>query len=236
MKRRAPLLIAVAMIVMLGALAALRTLARSRSVQAFGTIIDRVDTSERLVALTFDDGPSPARLDSVLAPLAARGVHATFFVIGRELAEDPEAGRRIVSEGHELGNHTWSHRRMVLVAPATARAEIERTDSLVRDAGHAGAIHFRPPYGYKLFVLPWYLSRRERTTVTWDVEPDSYSDVAATSDGIVRHVMERVRPGSIIILHPWYASRATSLAAIGPLIDSLQARGYRVVPVRDLLR
>jgi peptidoglycan/xylan/chitin deacetylase (PgdA/CDA1 family) len=70
----------------------------------------------------------------------------------------------------------------------------------------------------------------------WDVEPDSYADVAATPDGIVRHVLSRVKPGSIILLHPWYASRATSLAAVGPLVDSLRARGFQVVPVRELLR
>jgi peptidoglycan/xylan/chitin deacetylase (PgdA/CDA1 family) len=72
--------------------------------------------------------------------------------------------------------------------------------------------------------------------VTWDVEPDSYADVAATPAGIVRHALSRVRPGSIILLHPWYASRATSLAAVGPLVDSLHARGFRVGPIRDLVR
>jgi len=69
----------------------------------------------------------------------------------------------------------------------------------------------------------------------WSIEPDSYRDVAATSAGIVRHVLDRVRPGSIIILHPWYASRRTSREAIGPLMDSLHARGYRVETVRTLL-
>jgi peptidoglycan/xylan/chitin deacetylase (PgdA/CDA1 family) len=116
------------------------------------------------------------------------------------------------------------------------RAEIEPTDSLIRAAGHRGPIHVRPPYGYKLAMLPWYLSRTGRTTVTWNIEPDSWPEVAATPAGIVTHVLERVEPGSIILLHVWYPSRATSLAAVGPLIDSLHARGYQVGPVRDLLR
>jgi len=163
-------------------------------------------------------------------------VRATFFVTGRELAAAPEAGRRLVAAGHELGNHTWSHRRMALVGLRTVRAEIEPTDSVIRLAGHRGPIHFRPPYGFKLAVLPWYLRRVRRTTVTWDVEPDSYAEVAATPEGIVRHVLERVRPGSVILLHPWYPSRRTSLAAVGPLVDSLRASGYAVGPVRELLR
>jgi peptidoglycan/xylan/chitin deacetylase (PgdA/CDA1 family) len=77
--------------------------------------------------------------------------------------------------------------------------------------------------------------RNGRTTVMWSIEPDSYRDVAATPAGIVRHVLDRVRPGSIIILHPWYSSRRTSRAAIGPLVDSLLARGYRVETVAALV-
>jgi peptidoglycan/xylan/chitin deacetylase (PgdA/CDA1 family) len=83
--------------------------------------------------------------------------------------------------------------------------------------------------------VPWFLSRAGWTTVTWDVEPDSYPDVAATPQGIVAHVLARVRPGSIIILHPWYPRRATSLASVPLLVDSLRAHGYRVTTVGELL-
>jgi peptidoglycan/xylan/chitin deacetylase (PgdA/CDA1 family) len=124
---------------------------------------------------------------------------------------------------------------MVLVTPGRIHEEVDRTDSLVRAAGQRGPIWFRPPFGYKLIGLPRYLASTGRTTVTWSIEPDSYRDVAATSRGIVRHVLDRVRPGSIILLHPWYPSRATSRAAIGPLVDSLHARGYRVETVGALL-
>ena len=236
MRRRTLLVAGGAALAALAALYGARALARSRTTQLFGGLVSRAETPERRVALTFDDGPTPAVLDSVLGALERRGVRATFFVTGRELADAPEAGRRLVAAGHELGNHTWSHRRMALVSPATVRAEVEPTDSAIRRAGHRGPIHFRPPYGYKLAVLPWHLRRTGRTTVTWDVEPDSYADVAATPEGIVRHVLERVRPGSIILLHVWYPSRRTSLAAVGPIVDSLRARGYAVGPVRELLR
>ena len=217
------------------ALVGLRALARARGFQLFGSLIASVPITEPRVALSFDDGPTAATLDTLLDVLRSRSVHATFFVIGAALAEHPMAGRRLVAAGHELGNHTFSHRRMVFVGPRTVREEIERTDSLIRAVGHSGPIHFRPPYGAKLVALPLYLEWSNRTTVMWDAEPDSYPDVAATPEGIVRHVLARVRPGSIILLHPWYPVRATSLAAVGPLIDSLHARGYRVGPVRDLL-
>jgi peptidoglycan-N-acetylglucosamine deacetylase len=213
----------------------LRHLARSRTVQLFGEIVNRIDTRDSVVALSFDDGPVANVADTLIAMLRSRGVSATFFVTGNELAAAPATGAALVAAGHELGNHTWSHRRMVLVSPSTIRHEIEATDSVIRAAGARDPILFRPPFGYKLFGLPWYLWRADRTTVTWDVEPDSYPDVAATPEGIVAHVLQRVRPGSIILLHPWYRRRATSLAAVPGLVDSLQARGYRVTTVGKLL-
>ena len=217
------------------ALLSLRLLARSREFQLFGTIVSEVPVRERVVALTFDDGPRDGVVDSLIAVLQARGAHATFFVTGRELAESPASGAKLVAAGHELANHTYTHRRMVLVSPARVREEVERTDSLLRAAGQRGPIWFRPPYGYKLFGLPRYLASTGRTTVTWSIEPDSHAEVAETSEGIVHHTLRRVRPGSIILLHPWYDSRRTSRDAVGPLLDSLHARGYRVETVGALL-
>ena len=227
--------VAATLVIIALVLAGLRALAKSRTIQLFGEIVARVETRDSIVALSFDDGPVNGVTDSLLRVLAERGVRATFFVIGSGLAEAPGAASRLVAAGHELGNHTFDHQRMVLKSPSFVRAQVERTDSLIRDAGHAGPIHFRPPYGYKLVVLPWYLRSNGRTTVMWDVEPDSYPDVAATSDGIVAHVLDRVRRGSIIILHPWYRSRLTSLVAVGPLVDSLHARGYHVTTVAEVL-
>lgn len=234
--RRAALIAAGALVALVALLPGVRRLARSRTFQLFGTIVPRVETSEPRVALTFDDGPSAAVIDTLLAMLEARDVNATFFVTGQEMAAEPAAARRLVAAGHQLGNHTYTHQRMIFVRPRTVRREIAQTDSLIRAAGFDGTIPFRPPYGYKLITLPWHLSRTGRATIMWDIEPDSYREVAATPDGIVRHVLDRVRPGSIILLHVWYPSRATSLAAVGPLIDSLHARGYVVGTVRDLMR
>jgi peptidoglycan-N-acetylglucosamine deacetylase len=210
-------------------------LARSRHFQLFGKLVWRVETTDSIIALTFDDGPVPVLTDSIIRVLARRGASATFFVMGSEIANDPEQAAKLVRAGHELGNHTYSHNRMILRSPGFIRREIESTDSLIRAAGQTDPIYFRPPFTYKLVGLPFYLWRRGRTTVTVDIEPDSYEDVAATSAGIVAHVLGRVRPGSMILLHPWYTSRKTSLEAIPSLVDSLQARGYRVTTVRELL-
>ncbi|HEY2855112.1 MAG TPA: polysaccharide deacetylase family protein [Gemmatimonadaceae bacterium] len=235
--RRRRLLIGAAVVVVLIPLAGfgIRALARAREFQLFGRLVAEVPVRDSLVALTLDDGPSGAMTDTVLSILRAHHATATFFVTGHELALSPSSGTRIVAAGHELGNHSYSHSHMIGMSPRRIRAELARTDTLIRAAGERGPIYFRPPYGVKLVGLPWVLWRAGRTTVMWSLEPDSYPNVAASKDGIVNYVLSRVRPGSILLLHVWYPSRATSRAALGPLVDSLHARGYRVVSVRELL-
>ena len=210
-------------------------LSGSRTFQLFGEIVPRVTTSAKVVALTFDDGPAPGATEQVLSVLRERNVKATFFLIGAELQQHPELGKAIAGEGHEIGNHSFSHERLVLKSPSFIKAEIERTDQLIRDTGYEGAIHFRPPYGKKLLLLPYYLSKSQRKTIMWDVEPDSYADVAQDSNRIVEYVMAHAQPGSIIILHVMYQSRIESMRAVAGIIDGLRREGYEFKTVSELL-
>ncbi len=235
MTRRAAVLVGGSVAVVLIATVPVRSLARSRTFQFFSRPVANVPTADSAVALTFDDGPTDARVDTLLGVLQSRGVRATFFLIGQGIVEAPAAAHRLAASGHELGTHTFTHDHMIFRSPGRYRTEVGRTDSLLRAAGARDPIYFRPPYGYKLIGLPYVLWRMNRTTVTWDIEPESYPEVARSADGIVRHVMSRVRPGSIILLHPWYAGGAATRAALPVLIDSLRARGYQVVPVGTLL-
>jgi peptidoglycan/xylan/chitin deacetylase (PgdA/CDA1 family) len=206
-------------------------LMNSRSFQLAGQLVDRVDTPERLVALTLDDGPSGATPE-VLRILSDAHAPATFYLNGAELAANPAAGKAIADAGHEIGNHTYSHRRMVPVSSSTVAAEIERTDDEIRKTGYRGPITFRPPYGKKLFALPKYLSEHGRTTIMWDTEPDSAGNL--TVDEIVSETVASVRPGSIILLHVMFDGRSASRAAIPRIVDRLRADGYRFVTVSEL--
>jgi peptidoglycan-N-acetylglucosamine deacetylase len=210
-------------------------ISRSRTFQFFGEIVARVDTSEPVIALTFDDGPTPRFTDEILAVLREKRVRATFFVTGREVEANMNEARRITGEGHELGNHSYSHRRMMFVSPSFIRNEIERTDELIRRAGYEGRIHFRPPYTKKLLFLPFYLNQTGRITVTCDIEPESNAEIARDSNRIVADITANARPGSIILLHVMYESRAESLEAVPRVIDELRNRGYRFVTVSELL-
>jgi peptidoglycan/xylan/chitin deacetylase (PgdA/CDA1 family) len=235
-RRDTALRIALVSLVVAGlALSAAWQLMNSRTFQLFGEIVPRVETSQPLVALTFDDGPTARYTDEVLAILREHDVKATFFVVGEALERSPAECQKLVAEGHELGNHSYSHPRLVLQPYSFIREEIEKTDALIRACGQQGEIHFRSPNGKKLILLPYYLARTGRKNIFWDVEAESYRDIAADAEQIVEHVLAETRPGSIILLHVMYESRAESRAALPGIIQGLKAKGYRFVTVSELL-
>lgn len=210
-------------------------LSSARSFQVFGELVQRVDTTEKIIALTFDDGPSRAYTDEVLGLLAHYDVHATFFLTGKEMAANPEHTRRLLASGHQLANHSFSHPRMVLMSQTAIAKEIEQTDLLIRQAGYQGDIVFRPPYGKKLLGLPWYLKQQNRLTVMWDLEPESDAALAKDAEAMAQYVIDNAKLGSIILLHVMYQSRQSSRDALPLIITGLQQQGYRFVTVNALL-
>ncbi|MBN2414580.1 polysaccharide deacetylase family protein [bacterium] len=222
-------------VVLLGLAALLWPYHKSRNHQLFGKIVAFVQTADSLIALTFDDGPSRAYTDTVLALLRQGDVEATFFVTGQEADEHSDLAAMIVQAGHELGNHSYSHSRLILKSPSRIREEIERTDRAIRNAGQTGPILFRPPFGKKLFILPWILARTGRTTVMWSIEPESRPGIAGSASELTARILEEAKPGAIILLHVMYPGGAASRKALPRVIAGLRARGYRFVTVSSLL-
>lgn len=233
---RTILIVLAAIVVIVGLLIALWSISRSRDYQLFGELVNRVNTDEKVIALTFDDGPTAKHTPGVLDLLREKNVTATFFLIGSEAEQNIDQTRAIVTARHEIGNHTFTHPDMTLADEAKAAEEVEKTDAAIRAAGYDGEILFRPPFGKKLFGLPLYLAKHDRTSVTWDVEPESYDDIAADPQKMTAHVLETTRPGSIIILHVMYDSRESSRQALPHIIDELKAKGFRFVTVSELLK
>jgi peptidoglycan-N-acetylglucosamine deacetylase len=209
-------------------------LSKSRTFQLMGKIVSRVETDRKIVALTFDDGPTE-RTDTVLRILDRYGVHATFFLTGSEMKLHPDYLKKIVAARHAVGNHSFSHKPMLLCSNAFVSAEISSTDQLIRQAGFAGNIYFRPPFCKKLVMLPRYLSATHRTTVTWDLEPDSVPGSVNDTGKIIQVVKDQVKPGSIILLHVMYKSRTATIAALPHIIEWLQQNGYTLVTVNELI-
>lgn len=232
MKKRLIFLLAILIVFVLIAVG-LFQISKSRTFQFFGEIYPRVETSQKVVALTFDDGPTPEGTDEILKILADEGVKATFFVIGGSVEENPGQLEKIMAAGHEIGNHTYSHERMLLVSPSFVKDEIEKTDALIRQAGYKDEILFRPPYGKKLFTLPYYLSRNNRKSITWDVEPETFFK---KTEDIINYTTSNTKNGSIIILHVMYKSGKESMNAVRPIIKALKEKGFEFKTVSELLK
>jgi len=203
--------------------------------QVCGELVWEAPTTERVVALTFDDGPEAGHVEEVLGVLHDRDARATFFLTGRGIEADPVDAARIVAAGHEVGNHSYSHRRMLLRSDEFIRTEIEETDRLIRALGVTGEILFRPPYGKKLVGLPWYLAQHHRKTVMWTIDAETDPSRGVDPTSIADHVVANVYPGAIVLFHVLASSRASERRALPLVLDRLAALGYRFVTVSSLL-
>ncbi len=128
----------VVILLILGVIFALFQISNSRTFQFFGEIYPRIETSQKAVALTFDDGPTKAQTDEILEILRYENVKATFYLIGNEIESNPDETEKIIAAGHEIGNHSFNHERMVFVTPDFVKNEVEKTDELIRKAGYQG--------------------------------------------------------------------------------------------------
>jgi peptidoglycan/xylan/chitin deacetylase (PgdA/CDA1 family) len=186
-------------------------------------------------ALTFDDGPHPPYTEQVLETLARYDVAATFFCVGLHARSYPDLVRRIVDEGHQLANHTWSHPVLGDLDEAQVRTQLDRTDELLDAAGRSGRPLFRPPYGA---ITPEFVEWLEsdpagRTMVLWDVE--AFDWARPGSDAIADRVLAEVSPGSIVLLHDGGGDRSQTVAALPSIVESLLERDYALDTVGALL-
>ncbi len=210
-------------------------ISKDEGFQFFGELVSDVETSKKVVALTFDDGPTVGKTEEILKILEENNVKATFYLVGQEMSQNFNQAKLIVEQGHEVGNHSYTHQKMIFTSYGFVQNELSKTDDLIRQAGFEGEITFRPPYGRKLFVLPYYLMSQNIKTITWNVEPDSVLPLDSTPDALAEYTLENVTPGSIILMHVMYNSRKNSMAAVPEIITSLKREGYSFVTVSELI-
>ncbi|UNO39183.1 polysaccharide deacetylase family protein [Streptomyces sp. MST-110588] len=198
-----------------------------------GRCIGRVDTAERVIALTFDDGPNPPYTGQVLDTLDRYGIPATFFCVGLHVGAHREDLARMAEAGHQLGNHTWSHAYLPDLSRGRLEEQLERTDEIIAaTTGLPAPGLFRPPYGSRTPEVMDWLSRRQSTVVLWDVEPFDWALPGA--DTIARITLEQARPGSVILLHDGGGDRSQTVAALPAIIEGLLEREFRFVRIDAL--
>ena len=205
----------------------------STSFMLFGEIVTRVDTDKKVVALTFDDGPLPSATEETLRIIKALNVRATFFIIGVEAERHAGQLVKIIKDGHEVGNHGYSHKPMTFMPYQGVVKEVQSVDKLIRSAGYTGPIHFRAPYNVKFITLPYYLMKHRRQDISRDVI--TKEGLERSPEDIASSIVRQVKPGSIILLHPMYKHTVSSRKAISLIVNELRAEGYSFVTVSQLL-
>ncbi len=190
------------------------------------------DRSGRVVALSYDDGPSPANTPELLEIFAAAGARATFFVVGSEVARHPELALRVAQSGHELGNHSFSHANPRDLDEDGLRSEVEYGARAIADAAVAPTL-FRPPFGKRPRASAKVCAKLGFTSVLWSV--DSGDTMPFSAARIAREVVGRVKPGDIVLMHDGGERRERTLDATRQILRELKERGYEFVTVSGLL-
>lgn len=192
-------------------------------------VVTQFKTAQREVWLSIDDGPDPEDTPKILDLLDRHGAKATFFVIGERAERHPELIREIVGRGHSIGNHTYTH-PVAMFWSATPRRVAVELDLANAALAHCGVRpdFFRSPVGIKNLPLAGALARRHLVCIGWTIR--SGDCVARTPDSVTRHVMRRIRPGAIILMHEGPSvPRDIRVVAIGQVLDALTREGFRCV-------
>jgi peptidoglycan/xylan/chitin deacetylase (PgdA/CDA1 family) len=185
------------------------------------------------VALTFDAGASAAPTPAILRALKAAGVHVTFFLTGKWCEQNPELVKEIVAEGHQIGNHTYSHQDLRKLSDEQIVDQLRRMDNIVRDlTGQDTKPYFRPPYGARDKRVLRVAADEGYVSVFWSVDSWDAFKKGITTEEIESRVLGRVHGGDIVLLH--CGSKPTA-DAVPYLIRELQSRGYQIVRVSELV-
>ena len=203
-----------------------------RNSAVFGPVLSHLPEDDLVASITFDDGPNPEATPRILDVLKRKGVQATFFVLGRHADRWPELVERMADEGHQLGNHGYSHRKLHRRTPSYVRDDLTRGADAIERASGVRPRHFRAPHGFRNpWVTPIARSLGERT-IGWSL--GVWDSARPGADEIVRRTLDGMRAGSILLLHDgdgYDASgdRTQTAEAVPRLIDGLRARGFRFV-------
>lgn len=216
--------------------------------QIFGNTVVSGPSNQRVVALTYDDGPNPPYTTAILDVLAKEHVHATFFVVGRAVNAYPKIVKREVRDGNAIGNHTFEHDHLIVLTPKQLRDNLKRTDDAIYAATGTRTHIMRPPFGSRDWLVLDVAHRLGYTPVMWSVPLANDWDYPP-ANVIASRIVSHVRDGSIVVLHdgnrgvvckkshvsPHVCDRNSDIAATKIIIDELKRQGYRFVTIPELL-
>ena len=194
-----------------------------------------IDTEEKVAALTFDDGPSDTWTPEVVDVLDRHGAVGTFFMLGENAEKYPDVVQYVQSHGHEIGNHSYNHIRLIFRRPKVVREQIEKADAALENAGAEPTDLVRPPYLDKMIVTPLVMNKLGKVLVSLDAEAMlEYDRDNTDSDALGAQIVNAIHPGSILDLHDGRSGDPTVfLDALDKALTELEAQGYRFVTISE---
>jgi len=197
-------------------------------------IIRKFKTEKKEIALTFDDGPDERNTPEIIRILAKYKVNTTFFVCGKNVEKFPDLTIKIQKNGHELGNHTFSHSSLRFRTVSFIREEIRKNDDLLLSLGIGKTKIFRPPYGRFFPFVPFVLRRMNKEIILWNVGAKDYK--AEKPEQIVEYILQRTTPGSIIVLHDGGGNRKITIQALERFIPKLLKNGFVFKKISEMMK
>ena len=185
------------------------------------------------IALSFDDGPHPRLTPAILKILEEYGIKATFFMVGENVGYYPAAAKAVVEAGHEIANHTFSHRKFGRMTEEEMRREILSCQDALSSVGENAPRFIRPPEGEMTATMRQVAGNLDFRIILWDVDTRDWAHTPP--DEISRHILDTVQAGDIILMHDFIGHNSPTPEALRLVIPELLARGYRFVTVGELV-
>lgn len=208
------------------------------TLHAYGRSFIGLEPGSRMLALTYDDGPNDPHTLRLIDVLAWHDVKATFFVLGRFVAQKPEIVRALAAAGHVIGNHSWDHPRLIFASNAELRRQVEQTQTAIFDACGVTPTLFRPPYGGRRPGTLNAVRALGLEPVMWNVTCYDWGPTSA--DKILAHAQRQIRGGDVILMHDGEqramgADRSHTVEATERLVSRCKADGYEFVTIPEMM-
>ncbi len=190
--------------------------------------------NEKVIALTFDDGPWPETTEKILATLKQEKIKATFFMIGQPLKSYPEIGKKVLADGHAIANHTLHHWYNKM-SPLVAQREIEDTAKIIKEVLNVETAYFRPPGGVLTNGLVAYAESKKQSVLMWSVDSYDSHPKRPSPAAMIKTVVSQATPGGIVLMHDGGGNHDNTAKALPGMIAKLRANGYKFVTIPELL-
>jgi peptidoglycan/xylan/chitin deacetylase (PgdA/CDA1 family) len=192
-----------------------------------------VQTDSMRIALTFDDGPHPTLTPKILAILEKYNIQATFFMVGRNVIDYSDTARAVLAAGHEVGNHTFSHRHIKQMDEESLNDELGLCEDALEELCEYRPHLFRPPEGAVTQYVEHCTELGDYSLILWSLDTRDW-EIKKKTD-IVKTVLDNVRPGDIILMHDFIGRKSATPEALEAMLPELIRRGYEFVTVSQLL-